>query len=50
MNIQPPETLCAVLGAPSSRSWVTVSLQTPPCAGSISQVTRLGSSAASSGS
>ena len=40
--IQPsPLTDSAVRGAPSSRSWVTVSLQTPSSSGSISQLTRL---------
>ncbi len=50
-NIQPgPLTLAAVFGAPSSWSWMTVSLQTPSSPGSISQVTRLGCSFARSGS
>jgi hypothetical protein len=49
--IQPgPETLAAVLGAPPRRSCTTVSRQTPAAAGSISQLTRLGCSPASSGS
>src|SRR5205814_1716769 len=49
--IQPsPATLSAVFGAPSSRSCTSVSRHVPSSRGSISQVTRLGSSAASSGS
>src|SRR6266536_3231412 len=48
--IQPtPATLAAVFGAPSSSSWTTVSSETPPSCGSISHVTRLSSSVASSG-
>ena len=39
-----------VFGAPSSRSWVTVSWQVPSSCGSISQVTRLSLSSASSSS
>ena len=40
MYIQPPATLSAVFGAPSSWSWTTVSFVTPPSCGSISHVTR----------
>jgi len=42
-------TLAAVFGAPSRRSWMRVSLQTPSPRGSISQETRLSASAANSG-
>ena len=45
---QPPET-CSAAFSPSP-SWTAVNLQYPPSCGSISHVTRLGSSAASSGS
>ena len=45
-----PVTLAAVFGAPSSLSWTSVSFDVPPAAGSISHVTRLSSSAASSSS
>src|SRR5262249_61050525 len=48
--IQPPATLSAVFGAPSSWSCTTVSREMPPSWGSISQVTRLSASAARSGS
>src|SRR5215471_12805144 len=49
-RIQPrPATLAAVFGAPSSWSWTTVSSETPSSPGSISHVTRLGSSTDSSG-
>ena len=51
MYAQPPETLAAVFGAPSSRSCTTVSRHVAPSScGSISQVTRLVSSLAISSS
>src|SRR5438270_734222 len=46
MYIQPPATFSAVFGACSSWSCTTVSFEIPPSCSSISQVTRLGSSAA----
>src|SRR6202042_3391247 len=50
-NTQPaPPTLAAVLGAPSSWSWISVSMQSPGSRSSISQVPRLLHSAASWGS